>query len=84
MPPRSDPRRLRLYRIDIVDSGFVEGPGADVWMEDGRLKTSGLWEGFVPSSAEDVEIQAKALSVSPIEWLRRKLSGCSFVRVEVM
>lgn len=85
MSPRSEVRRLRVYRVDISGSELSSSASADIWQdEEGRLRVSGLWEGLVPSATEDIEIQARAIGISPVEWLKRRLMQCSFVRVEVI
>jgi hypothetical protein len=76
---------LRLYQIKMADGEMVSDFAADVWQgPEGKLQTSGIWEGLVPYAREDVEIQAKGMDLSPLEWLRRRLQCCSMVRTEVV
>lgn len=68
---KSDVRRLRLYQIKMADGEMLSDFAADIWQDaDGHLETSGIWEGLVPYVREDVEIQASAAGLSPLEWLR--------------
>ena len=74
-----------MYRIKVSDGEIVSDLSGDIWeSEEGKLKTSGIWSGLVPASSEDVQIQAKRLGITALEWMRRRLLLCSGVRVEVV
>jgi len=82
---KSDSRRLRLYQVKMANGEMLCDFAADIWQgPDGHIQTSGIWEDLVPYAREDIEIQAKELKVSPLEWLRRRLACCSMVRTEVV
>jgi len=81
----SDRRRIRLYRIQTRNGEMSSSFSGDIWQsEEGELKTSGLWDGIVPFSPEDVEIQARHLGITALEWMRRRLICVSGVRVELI
>lgn len=86
MKPPKDVRRLRLQRVKMVDGEMRIESGADIWEDPatGRLQTSGIWSGLVPLATEDIEIQARRQSISPLEWLRLRFLSCSGVLVEVI
>ena len=81
----SDRRRIRLYRINTQNGEMSSDFSGDIWeSEDGGLETSGLWSGLVPFSPEDVEIQAKRLGITSLEWMRRRLLCVAGVRIELV
>lgn len=77
-------RRLRLSRLVSVNGYLTATDAADVWQDDaGHLNVVGLWKDAFMPSKEDVEIQATTAGVSPLEWLRIRLSNCPTVKVEI-
>lgn len=85
MPTSKNFRRLRVFRLKMSGGEFVVDASADIWQdEEGRLVTSGIWERLVPVSPADVGLRAKAMGLSSLEWMHRKLLCCSVVRVEVI
>jgi len=85
MPAFSDRRRLRIYQLKTAGSEVIADIAADIWQdEEGKIRTSGLWDGLLPMSTEDIEIQARKQSISPLEWMRKRLLLCSVVRMEVV
>ena len=82
---RSDVRRLLVFRLKTHDGEVLSDQSTDIWQdEDGHLDTTGIWEGLVPISPSDVEMQAKGQGITPLEWMYRRLRCCSMVRVEVI
>lgn len=80
----NDTRRIRIFRIFSNEGIVNQESSGDIYQEiDGSVKVSGLWsDGLIPSP-EDLLLLAKDASVSPLEYLRIKLSRCSGIKVEV-
>jgi hypothetical protein len=80
-----DSRRMRVARVKVIKGELSLGRGAEVWQEpDGNVSVAGPWEGVLIPSQEDLIGRAKALSISPLECLRRRLVLCPYVQVEVI
>lgn len=81
----SDTRRLRVYRAKIVRGEILMETGCDAWQTlDGKIVVTSVWEGLLVPSQEDLEIEARALIMSPLELLRQKLACCPGLSVEVL
>lgn len=81
----SDERRLRIYRIVSVGGELKREEAADIWQDkDGNVVVSGLWDNGLIASQEDLSIQAAAVSLSPLEYLRLRLLPQVAVAVEVV
>ena len=82
---RNDVRRLRVFRIKTMGGDIIDDQSTDIWQdEDGHLDTTGIWEGLVPISPADIEMQARGQGITPLEWMYRRLRCCSLIRVEVI
>jgi hypothetical protein len=80
-----DRRRLRVSQIRIVDGEPASGHAAEVRQrEDGMVDVSGLWEGVIPMSPEDMKIRASRVGVSSLEWLRKRLLMSPLIKVEIL
>lgn len=79
----ADLRRLRVYRVKSVKGEFALESAADIWQEqDGNVKISGLWDGAIFKSQEDLRLLAKAASLSPLEFARQELLRSPGIVVE--
>lgn len=80
-----DSRRLRVCRVKVIQGELSLDSGAEVWQEpNGDISVAGPWEGVLVPSQEDLTGRAKALGLSPLEHLRRRLLLCPYVEVEVI
>ena len=80
-----DSRRFRIKQISVVEGELVCSSAADIWQgPEGDIRVSGLWDGLIPLTPEDLQIRASRVGVSPLEWLRKKLSLSALVEVEAI
>lgn len=80
-----DSRRLRIYRVVSINGELSLDQGSEVWqMPDGTIGGVGLWYDLLVPSHEDLQAQARAKDISPLEWLKRKLETVTFIRVDVV
>jgi hypothetical protein len=81
----NDTRRFRIFRVKSSGGEMEAEPSSDIWQDpSGRVIVSGIWEGILFPSQEDLSLQATALSVSPLEYARQRLLRSPFVRIEVL
>jgi len=70
--------------VNVVDGKPVRDHAADAWQEsDGTVVVSGLWGGLIPYAQEDHVLLAAQVGVSPLEWLRMRLSTVPTVTTEI-
>jgi hypothetical protein len=80
-----DTRRLRIHQIAIADGELTSSSAADARQtNDGDVEVSGLWSGIIPLMPEDMNIRAKSVGVSPLEWFRLRLLSSVMIEVEVI
>lgn len=79
-----DNRRIIVSRIVVTAGELHEEQGALFWQEgDGKIVSSGLWADILVVNDDDLRVQAEALQLSPLEWLRRRLSKLPYLNVSV-
>jgi hypothetical protein len=80
-----DNRRLRVSRVKVLGGEMSLDKGAEVWQEpNGNVSVAGPWDGVLVPSQEDLAGRARALGISPLEHLRKRLLSCPYVQVEVI
>ena len=80
-----DNRRLRVFRVKVLGGEMSLDSGAEVWQEpNGNVSVAGPWDGVLVPSQEDLAGRARALGLSPLEHLRKRLLSCPYVQVEVI
>lgn len=80
----SDTRRLRIHQIRSAKGELDLVQAADVWQDPmGKILTSGLWDGVLVPSQEDLDLLAKEAGVSALEMLRQRLLTSATVVVEI-
>jgi hypothetical protein len=85
MKTLSDNRKLTIKMINTIDGELRPTFAAEARQEeDGSVVLSGLWADLLPFSNEDHALVALSMGVSPLEWLRRRLSTCAYIVVEVV
>lgn len=67
----------------MVKGELISEHAADV-MGENEFKATGIWEGLIPLSHDDLVAQAKENNVSPLEWLETILRRCPLIRVEAI
>ena len=85
MTAMHDGRRLRVFRVKVIQGELSLDSGAEVWQEPGgNVAVAGPWDGVLVPSQEDLIGRAKSLGLSPLEYLRKRLLLCPYVQVEVV
>lgn len=85
MTSLNDNRRLRIFRVRSLGGELSLDSGAEVWQEPGgNVSVAGPWEDVLIPSQEDLMGRAGSLGISPLEYLRRRLSQCPYTQVEVI
>lgn len=80
-----DNRRLRIHRVVSINGSLGLDQGVEIWqLPDGGIRGVGLWYDLLVPNIEDLQAQARASNISPLEWLKRKLELITFLRVEVV
>lgn len=80
----TDRRSLRVSLIICKNGEMEEEHLADVWQDmNGLVVSPSAKRDIVMDPSADILIQASEAFVSPIEWLRIRLSRCSNLKVKV-
>ena len=85
MTSMGDNRRLRIFRVKAIKGELSLDSGAEVWQEaSGNVLVAGPWDGVLVPSQEDLAGRARALGLSPLEHLRKRLLSCPYIQVEII
>lgn len=82
-----DKRRLRLFRITSIKGELQEEKVAEIYQFDNNLETEiicvpDIKNQLIMDSEEELVLQASEMYMSPLEWLRIRLSRSPNYRVE--
>lgn len=80
----SDSRKIIISRIVSTNGELHEEQGTMFWQDtDGTIVSSGLWADILVIKEDDLRVQAAALQLSPLEWVRRRLARVPYLNVSV-
>ncbi len=81
----ADRRRMRINRVDVLSGGLVAHVAGEVWQNaDGSIGGCTSWHDLLIALPEDFRFQAEIKGISPLEWLKRRLSNISYITVETI